>query len=118
MMNTNAIANKLVEMCRAGQVDEVKELLFADDINIEPREGLLPKITKGMNGIRKKATLFASVVENFYGNAISEPVVAGNFFSVSWDTYLQMKGETRTTNSELCVYEVKDGKIISEQFFY
>ena len=71
-----------------------------------------------MDAIKKKAELFISHVENFYGSTISDPVIAGNYFSISWDTDIQMKGEARKTNSELCVYKVKNGKIISEQFFF
>jgi len=118
-MTTLQIANRLVEMCRNGKVEEAKEELFASDIiSIEPYEGLLPKETKGMDAIRKKAELFVSHVEDFFGSTISEPVVAGDYFSVAWQSDLQMKGEARKTNNELCVYRVKDGKIISEQFFY
>jgi hypothetical protein len=119
MMTTLEIANRLVELCRDGKVEEAKEELFAPDvISIEPREGLLPKETKGMEAIRKKAELFVSHVEDFFGSTISEPVVAGDYFSVAWESDLQMKGEARKTNSELCVYKVKEGKIISEEFFY
>ena len=118
-MTTAEIANKLVTMCRNGQVEEAKEALFADNVvSLEPLEGLLPKKTKGMQAIREKAKLFVSHVENFYSDAISDPVVAGDYFSLVWQSDLQMKGQPRTTNSELCVYHVKDGKIISEQFFY
>ncbi len=118
-MTTKEIASLLVSMCRAGKVEEAKEELFAPDIiSIEPYEGLLAKETKGMDAIRKKAELFISMVENFYGDDISDPVVAGDYFSVAWHTDIQMKGEARKTSSELCVYKTKDGKIISEQFFY
>ena len=118
-MTTKEIALQLVEMCRDGKVEEAKEELFAEDIiSIEPAEGLLAKETRGMDAVRKKAELFASHVENFYGVVISEPVVADNYFSISWDTDIQMKGQGRKTDSELCLYKVKDGKIISEEFFY
>jgi hypothetical protein len=118
-MTTKEIAAMLVDMCRQGKIEEAKEALFAPDvISLEPREGLLPKETKGMGAIRKKAELFISKVENFYGNVISDPVVAGDYFSIAWHTDIQMKGETRKTNSELCVYKTSAGKIISEQFFY
>ncbi len=118
-MTTKEIAIRLVEMCRNEKVEEAKEELFAEDvISIEPREGLLAKETKGMDAIRKKAELFISHVENFYGTTISDPVIAGNYFSISWETDIQMKGGERKTDSELCVYKTKDGKIISEQFFY
>lgn len=118
-MTTKEIADRLVEMCRNGKVEEAKEELFAEDIiSIEPREGLLPKETKGMDAIKKKAELFISMVENFYGSVISDPLVAGDYFSVAWATDIQMKGEPRKTTSELCVYKTRNGKVISEQFFY
>ena len=118
-MTTAEIANRLVTMCRDGKIEEAKEELFSENIvSIEPREGLLPKEIQGMDAIRDKAQLFISHVENFYGHEISQPIIAGDFFAVSWNTDLQMKGEQRKTNSELCVYHTKDGKIISEQFFY
>ena len=118
-MTTSEIAKRLVEMCRNGKVEEAKEELFSEDIiSIEPVEGILPKETKGMDAIRKKAALFISMVENFYGDTISDPVVAGNYFSISWDTDIQMKGAARRTMSELCVYKTSAGKIIAEQFFY
>jgi hypothetical protein len=118
-MTTKEIAMRLVDLCRKGKVEEAKEELFAQEtISFEPAEGILPKETKGMDGIKKKAELFISMVENFYGDTISDPVVAGDYFSLSWNTDMQMKGEPRKTNSELCLYKTKDGKIISEQFFY
>lgn len=118
-MTTQEIANRLVAMCREGKVEEAKEELFAPDIiSLEPHEGLLPKETHGMDAIRKKAELFISMVENFFGSVISEPIVAGDYFSVAWDTDIQMKGEARKTTGELCVYKISAGKIISEQFFY
>ncbi|MEP6683069.1 MAG: SnoaL-like domain-containing protein [Parafilimonas sp.] len=118
-MTTKEIAALLVDMCRNGKVEEAKEQLFAPDIiSIEPVEGVLPKEAKGMDAIRKKAELFISMVDNFYGSKISEPVISGDYFSISWETDLQMKGEARKTNNELCVYKTKAGKIISEQFFY
>ena len=118
-MTTKEVADKLVEMCRDGKVEEAKQELFAEDIiSIEPAEGILPKETKGIKAIEKKAELFISMVEQFHDSTITDPVVAGDYFSIGWDTDIQMKGEQRKTNSEICVYKVKDGKIVSEQFFY
>ena len=85
---------------------------------MEPHEGFLPKETRGMDAVRKKAELFISEVENFYGSIISDPVIAGDYFSVAWKTDIQMKGEARKTATELCVYKTNKGKIVSEQFFY
>ena len=118
-MTTQEIADRLVVMCRNGQTEEAKEELFAPDIiSIESREGILPKETKGMDAIRKKAELFISMVDNFYGDTISDPLIAGDYFSLLWTSDLKMKGEPRQINSELCVYKSSGGKVVSEQFFY
>ena len=118
-MTTKEVADQLIKMCREGKVEEAKQEFFTDDtISIEPSEGILPKETKGLKGIEKKAELFISMVEHFYGHTITEPVIAGDYFSVGWDTDIQMKGAERKRMNEICLYKVKDGKIVSEQFFY
>ena len=118
-MTTREVADQLVKMCRDGKVEEAKQELFTKDtLSIEPAEGILPKETKGLKAIQKKAELFISMVEQFYGSTITDPVVAGDYFSVGWDTDIQMKGQERQTMSEICLYKVKASKIVSEQFFY
>ena len=118
-MTTIEVAGQLVKMCRDGKVEEVKQELFTEDtFSIEPKEGILPKETKGIQAIQKKAELFISMVEQFSCSTITDPVVAGDYFSVGWDTDIQMKGQERKTMSEICLYKVKNGKIVSEQFFY
>lgn len=118
-MNTTEIADELVKMCRDGKVEEVKEKFFTENtLSLEPREGVLPKEVRGLKAIQQKAAQFISMVDNFYGTKISEPFVAGEYFSVFWETDIKMKGEDRKTDKEICLYKTKNGKIISEQFFY
>ncbi len=118
-MTTKEVAGQLVKMCRDGKVEEAKQELFTEDtLSIEPSQGILPKETKGLTSIQIKAELFISMVEQSYGNTITDPVIAGDYFSIGWETDLQMKGQERKTSNEICIYKVKDGKIVSEQFFY
>lgn len=118
-MTTQEVAEKLVAMCREGKVEEAKVEFFTEEtLSIEPKEGFLPKETKGLKAIQDKAALFISRVDQFYGSTITDPIVAGNYFSLGWDTDIQMKGEQRQSMNELCVYEVQDGKIVTERFFY
>jgi len=118
-MTTKEVADLLVEMCRNGKVEEVKVALFTEEtLSIEPSEGLLPKEVKGLKAIQQKAELFISFVDQFYGSTITDPVVAGDYFTIGWTSDLQMKGHPRETNTEICLYKVKDGKIVMEQFFY
>ena len=118
-MTIKEVADQLVRMCREGKIEEVKLEFFTENtLSIEPGEGILPKETKGLKAIQQKAELFISMVQEFYGSTITDPFIAGDYFTIGWDTDLQMKGQERQTNSEICLYKVKDGKIISEQFFY
>lgn len=118
-MTTKDIAEQLVKMCRDGKVEEAKLELFTEDtLSIEPIEGILPKETRGLTAIQKKAEFFIQMVEHFYGSIVTDPVIAGDYFSVGWATDIKMKDQERKTMSQICLYKVKDGKIVLEQFFY
>ena len=57
------------------------------------------------------------MVEEVHSMTVSEPQVAGNVFSLVMDMDMTMKQGGRQQMKELCVYETKDGKVISERFF-
>ncbi|MEL4383131.1 SnoaL-like domain-containing protein, partial [Shewanella algae] len=61
---------------------------------------------------------FQSGVEAFHSATISEPIVAGNSFAITWAMDATFKDRGRMTIEEVCVYQVADGKITLEQFFY
>ena len=65
----------------------------------------------------KKAQQFNDMLEEFHGVTISEPIVVANSFALKLDLDATMKGRGRSTMSEICLYKLKDGKIISEEFF-
>jgi hypothetical protein len=118
-MTTQEIANRLVDYCRKGQFDEAQEELYADDIvSIEPfvTPGF-EKETKGRKNNLEKARKFDSMVEKTHEIIISEPLVIGNSIAFTLEMDLTMKKQGRIQMKELCVYQVKDGKVISEQFF-
>ena len=118
-MTTQEVANKLVELCRQGKVDAVQAELFADNAqSIESNENFGPKITVGLDAIKAKSVAFQSMVEEFHGATISDPIVTGNCFALTWVFDATMKGKGRMTLAEVCVYKVENGKITLEQFFY
>jgi hypothetical protein len=57
------------------------------------------------------------MVEQVHGCTASKPLVAGNAIAMTLAMDVTMKGRGRMKLEEVCVYEVKDGKIASEQFF-
>ena len=118
-MTTQEAANRLVELCRQGKMDECQAELYADDVqSIEASDQMGPKVVSGKEGLKAKSVAFQESVEAFHGATISDPIVAGNSFAITWDMDATFKGMGRQAISEVCVYQVKDGKIILEQFFY
>lgn len=118
-MTTQEVANRLVELCRTGQHEQaVKELYDPNIISIEP-EGMPNRIVKGLDGIAKKSERFESMLEKVNSSTISDPIVAENFFSCSMLMNVQLKGAPVAIDmDEVCVYNVKNGKIVKEEFFY
>ena len=118
-MTTQQIADRLVALCRQGKFEEAQKELFADDVvSIEPyATPEFQKEIKGLPAILEKGRKFMSMVEKIYTMSVSDPIVAGNSFACIMRLDMTMKGQGRMDMSELCVYQVKDGKVISEQFF-
>ena len=118
-MTTHEIASKLVAYVRKGQIFEAQTELYADDIVcIEPEGGMMQHITKGKAAVGEKGKQFAAMIEERHGSTCSDPVVGGKYFSIAMSIDATMKGMGRQVLDEVCVYEVKDGKIVHEQFFY
>lgn len=117
-MTTTDVANRLIELCRSGQIFKAQEELYSDDVSsIEPANSML-KSVKGKKALDQKGAEFASMIEERHGGSFSDPIVSGRFFSLSMTLDATIKGKGRMTLEEICVYEVKDGKIVLEQFFF
>ncbi|HEU4554839.1 MAG TPA: nuclear transport factor 2 family protein [Chitinophaga sp.] len=119
-MTTQAIATRLAELCRKGEFETAQDELYADDaVSIEPYATEdFPKETAGREALKEKGEKFQSMVEAMHSEPeISEPLVAGNSFAITMTMDMTMKQKGRMKMTELCVYKVKDGKIVSEEFF-
>ena len=118
-MTTKEVAKRLVELCKKGDFEAAQNELFAQDaVSIEQHSTPdFDKETKGLDAIKEKGRKWASMLEEMHGTEVSEPVVADKSFACTMQMDVTMKGHGRMNMTELCVYEVKDGMIASEQFF-
>lgn len=117
-MTTQEIATRLVELCRKGEFQTVYQELYSPDcVSIEPK-GAQMEICEGLEAMAAKGKAWNESMEEFHGSTIGEPIVSGSHFSMSMSMDATFKGIGREKMDELCVYEVKDGKIVKEQFFY
>ncbi|HEY8780423.1 MAG TPA: SnoaL-like domain-containing protein [Mucilaginibacter sp.] len=115
-MNTiTEIANRLSSLCTEQRFIEAYNELFSEHAeSIDPiykNEAL-----KGLGHLIERERQFLSSTE-IHDINVSEPLYAGNYFSVVISMDFTVKGQERKKMEELCVYKVEYGKIVSQQFF-
>jgi ketosteroid isomerase-like protein len=118
-MSIKEIAKKLKKLCEQGDFEGAQKELFANDaVSIEPMASeAFAKEVHGLDAILKKGKKWEEMVSKTHSLEVSDPIVAGNTFALTMKMDVSMKDGNRMDMTELCVYNVKDGKIISEQFF-
>ena len=120
-MNTEQVAKRLVELCREGKYEQAQDELYAQDavsVEMEGAPGDGPGKVKGLDAIREKGRKWQESIETIHGGSVGDPIVAGDWFSVPMGIDATYKGMGRMDMKEICVYQVRDGKIAHEQFFY
>ncbi len=118
-MTTHEIAARLVILCRQGQYETAQTELFAKEaVSIEPEATpAFAKETKGLDAIIEKGKKWEAMVQETHQLEVSEPLIASNSFACTMHMDITMKEKGRMNIMELGVYEVKDGKIVSETFY-
>lgn len=113
-MTTAAVANRLIDLCRIGNFIQAQEELYHTDIiSIDPDGSR----TIGAANMHAKEQRFLSNLDKVHHIGYSEPLIAGNYFTVILRMEIEIKNIGYKEFEEICVYQVADGKIIFEQFF-
>ncbi len=117
-MTTKEIADRLVAHCRQAAWETAQRELYADHaVSLEPyATPAFAQETKGLAAIIEKGHRFNAMIETMHALTVSEPIVATSSFACTMSLDVTMKGQPRMQMTELCVYEVKDGRIVSERF--
>jgi hypothetical protein len=119
-LTTQQVADRLAELCREGMFETAQEELYDEHaVSIEPEhhsQGL--QTVEGLDAIKQKGERFQEMVEEMHESWITSPIVAGNFISMGLMLDVTLKNMGRTKMEEIAVYEVRNGKIVKEQFFY
>ncbi len=121
-MTTQQVANRYYELAKQQKWMEIQEELYGQDVvNKEPEHAIamgIPTVTKGLDAVRAKGEARRKLIEEIHGQECSEPVIGGKFFSLAMSRDVTFKGRPRVNLEEIGVFEVRDGKIVCEQFFY
>jgi hypothetical protein len=118
-MTTQEVAQRLFELCENDDTPTALNELYAENATSTEAnmEGLRETIS-GLNAIREKSKQFMEMIESVHGGYTKPPLVFGNYIFMEMGMDFTMKEYGRMNVSEMAKYEVKDGKIISEEFFY
>lgn len=121
-MTTQELANRYYELFQQRQVTEIYEQFYsANIVCTEPEHALaigVPTITKGIEAVLSKSKARQELIAQVHSFFCSEPVVGGDYFSVSMGRDMTLKNGQRLQSAEIAVFGVNDDKIISETFFY
>jgi hypothetical protein len=118
-LTTTEVAARFNELAKEGNWNKIQEELFAENaVSIEPPGSPGMQSVEGLPAIKQKGKDFENMVEEMHGGYSSDPLVTGNHFAVAMGMDVTMKGTGRSKMDEIALYEVKDGKIVKEQFFY
>jgi hypothetical protein len=119
VMTTQEVAARFNELAQQEKWFEIQDEFFAENVrSIDPPNSPYFGYAEGKVPVRKKGEDFVSRITNFHGASTTKPVIAGNHFAVGREMDITVNGYERIQINEIMLYEVKDGVIISEQFFY
>ena len=119
MQTTQEVAARFNELAKQEKWFDIQDELFADNVkSIDPSSSPYFKYAEGKLPVRKKGEEWVARVTEVHRRYTTEPVVAGNHFAVGREVDITVQGFGRVKIDEIMLYEVKDGKIVKEQFFY
>lgn len=117
-MGTREIAEDVVALAKAGDLDGIGAKYWSDDVvSREAMDGPMARI-EGKAAAEAKGEWWYGA-HDVHSIETYGPWVNGEQFSVRWvmDVTVKESGE-RMTMDEIALYTLRDGKIVEEAFFY
>ena len=119
-MTIKEIAERLYELCSSKLFAKAQIELYSDDsVSIEPLNaqwGL--QTVKDKEALMQKGKDFMALVTEWHGAFIGQPIVYGPFIFMEMQMDLTVTRLGKICISEMGKFEVRNGKIISEEFYY
>lgn len=118
-MTTQEVADRFHELAQQEKWFQIQDEFFSDDVkSVDPERSPFFGYAEGKAAVRKKGEEFVSRIEAFHSGRTTAPIVAANHFVVGREKDMTVRPHGRIQINELMLYEVRDGKIVLEQFFY
>lgn len=121
-MTTQELATRYHEMMNQRKFIEIQDALYHENVVCQESEKAasmgLPIFTNGLEAVKAKGIARRAAIETVHSYTCSEPIVAGEFFSVVLKQEVTFKDKPRIAIEEIGVFHVQNGKVVKEQFFY
>jgi len=118
-MTTQEVANRFHELAQQEKWFEIQDEFFSDDVkSMDPSNSPYMGYAEGKANVRKKGEDFIKKILDFHGAHTTPPVVGGYHFAVGREMDITLEGFGRIQLNEVMLYEVQNGQIVLEQFFY
>ncbi|MBC9934941.1 SnoaL-like domain-containing protein [Chitinophaga qingshengii] len=119
VLTTQEVAARFHELAQQEKWFDIQQEFFSDDVkSIDPPGSPFMGYAEGKAAVRQKGEEFVSRIEAVHRVYTSAPIVTANHFAVVREKDLTVRPHGRIQINEIMLYEVKDGQIIAEQFFY
>jgi hypothetical protein len=119
VMTTQEVAARFHELAQQEKWFEIQDEFFAENVkSIDPPHSPYFGYAEGKVAVRKKGEDFVGRITALHSAKTGEPIVTGNHFAVTREKDITVQPHGRIQINQIMLYEVKDGEIISEQFFY
>lgn len=113
------VAARFNELAKQEKWFEIQDELFSDEVtSTEPAHSPYFKYAQGKAPVRQKGEEFVKRIEGVHRMFTSAPVVGGTHFAVGREMDITVQGHGRIQINQIMLYGVKNGQIVSEQFFY
>ena len=119
ILTTQEVAMRFNELAQQEKWFEIQEEFFAENVkSIDPVGSPYMGYAEGKAAVRKKGEDFVKQITGLHSAHTSEPIVTGNHFAVTREMDITTQLHGRIQINEIMLYEVKNGQIVLEQFFY
>ena len=118
-LTTDDIAARFNVLASEEKWFEIQDELFSADVtSADPEGSPYMGYAEGKAAVRKKGEDFVKEITAAHRLATGRPIVAGNHFAVTRELDITHNKFGKIQIKQIMLYEVKEGQIISEQFFY
>ncbi len=115
MATTAELDARLNQLILSGKAIEGFDELYADDVVMQENSEA-PRVGKAVN--REYELQFFGSIETFHGASLGATAASGDVSFSEWTWDVTFKNGFRMTSTQVAVRRWRDGKIVSERFFY